>query len=62
MSNLKRSTSDPPPPITIEDTATGKPPEPSPSPTAGRFILQTLGLAKKEKAKTEIFRINSVKY
>jgi hypothetical protein len=35
MSSLKRSRSDPPPPITVEDTATGEPPQPSPSPTTG---------------------------
>ncbi|KAF2661838.1 hypothetical protein K491DRAFT_586706 [Lophiostoma macrostomum CBS 122681] len=29
----KRSKSDPPPPIMVEDTATGAPPQPSPSPT-----------------------------
>ncbi|KAH6644120.1 hypothetical protein C7974DRAFT_407825 [Boeremia exigua] len=36
MSSLKRSRSDPPPPITVEDTATGEPPQPSLSPTAER--------------------------
>ncbi|KAF9696293.1 hypothetical protein EKO04_005551 [Ascochyta lentis] len=36
MSTLKRSRSDPPPPITVEDTASGEPPQPSPSPTTER--------------------------
>ncbi|KAF2268443.1 hypothetical protein CC78DRAFT_510193 [Lojkania enalia] len=33
MAAPKRSKSDPPPPITVEDTATGAEPQPSPSPT-----------------------------
>ncbi|KAF2195270.1 hypothetical protein K469DRAFT_649019 [Zopfia rhizophila CBS 207.26] len=33
MATPKRSKSDPPPPITVEDTATGAEPQPSPSPT-----------------------------
>lgn len=32
-SSLHRAKTEPPPPITVEDTATGEPPIPSPSPT-----------------------------
>ncbi|KAF3050963.1 hypothetical protein E8E11_010342 [Didymella keratinophila] len=42
MSSLKRSMSDPPPPITVEDTATGEPPQPSPSPATER--AKTVGV------------------